>query len=165
MSDNELKIVSVRLVEEQAWRSEAGFSAPKEVAHFLSEKLSQYDRELFCILNMSTKTQVINMNIASIGTVNAALIEPREVFKTAILSNASCIMLAHNHPSGVVNPSREDLQITERLESCGRLLGIPVLDHFIIGQPGEYYSFAENDLLNLQGRERVRAADGMVRSR
>jgi len=162
---DELKVVSVRLVEEQPWKSRSQLNTPTEVAKFLSEALSSYDRELFCCLNMSTKTQVINMNIISMGTLNAALIHPREVFKSAILSNANSVILAHNHPSWNCTPSEEDRNITRRLEGCGRLLGIEILDHIITGEPGVYYSFREKGILPAKDTEIHMAADRAVRSR
>jgi len=162
---DELKIVSVRLVEEQPWKSRSQLNSPEKVAEFLSEELSCYDRELFCCLNMSTKSQVINMSIMSIGTLNAALVHPREVFKSAILSNANSVILAHNHPSWDCTPSEEDRNITRRLEKSGRLLGIEILDHIITGEPGVYYSFREKGILPVRNIDIHMAADKVVRSR
>jgi len=162
---DELKVVSVRLVEEHPWKSRSQLNTPTKIAEFLSEELSSYDRELFCCLNMSTKSQVINMSIISMGTLNTALVHPREVFKSAILSNASSVILAHNHPSWICTPSEEDRDITRRLEGCGRLLGIEILDHIITGEPGVYYSFREKGILPAPDMEIHIAADRAVRSR
>lgn len=144
-NSNELQVVSIRLVDEPPWIGKDSLNSPEKVANFLGEELSKYDREVFCILNMSTKNQVINMNIVSVGTLNGALISPRELFKSAILSNSAQIILVHNHPSGVAIPSREDILITQRLSACGDLLGIPVIDHIITGGKGELYSMRKEN--------------------
>ena len=82
------------------------------------------------------------MNIVSVGTINSALVNPREIFKSSILSNACAIIAVHNHPSGNIMPSREDVNITKRLKMSGAILGIDLLDHIIIGgTSGEMYSF------------------------
>jgi len=95
------------------------------------------------ILHLDSKNKIIKDEIISIGTLNASLIHPREVFKSAIKESANAIILIHNHPSGDPEPSFEDEQVTEKLFSAGELLCIKVLDHVIIGKD-EYYSFKEN---------------------
>jgi len=153
MSEHDLKVVSIRLVEEQTWYSKKVLTTPLEVVEMLCEKLSSYDRELFCVLNLSTKQQIINMNIVSMGMLNAALVHPRETFKSAILSNAAGIMLIHNHTSLICEPSKEDVQVTNRLEKCGHLLGIEVIDHIITGANHRFFSFREKGLLHSKERD------------
>ena len=85
------------------------------VVELMAKELSQYDREVFCILNMKNNGQVINMNLVSVGTINASLVIHREVFKSSILANASAIIGLHNHPSGNVKPSKEDMIVTRKL--------------------------------------------------
>jgi len=115
----------------------------------MAAELAQYDREVMCILNLKTNEQPINMSIVSMGSLNAAIISPREVFKSSILSNAASIIALHNHPSGSLKPSKEDKLITKKLAVCGELLNIPLLDHIIIaGETGERFSFREQDLLS-----------------
>ena len=97
---HELEVVSIRLVDEPPLLSEKLIKTSRDVIEVMGEHLQKYDRELFCILNLRTKGQVINMNIVSMGTLNLSLVHPREVFKSAILSNAAGIILLHNHPSG-----------------------------------------------------------------
>lgn len=139
---DKLKMVNVRLVEDRTLYSSIAIRNPSDAVEIMRNELSQYDREVMCILNLDSKHRVINVNIASIGSINAALIEPREIFKASILSNADSLFLMHNHPSGDVSPSHADLQVTKRLVQCGELLGIKVLDHVIIGGGNnEYYSF------------------------
>ncbi len=81
------------------------------------------------------------------SSVNSSIVHPREIFKTAILSNAASIIISHNHPSGDPTPSKEDISITTRLKECGKILGIEVLDHVIIGEYDKYLSFKEKGLL------------------
>src|SRR4029434_9928578 len=104
------------------------------------------NREHFVILLLDQKNQVIGLNTVSIGSLTASVVHPREVFKPAILSNASSILLCHNHPSGDPLPSQEDRALTVRLFQAGKLLGIDVLDHIIVGE-GKYFSFADEGLL------------------
>lgn len=165
MAGYELKVVSIRLVEDPPWRSGTNLDSPAAIAGFLSKELSSFDRELFCILNMSTKNQVINMNIVSMGTLNESLAHPREVFKSAILSNASSVVLVHNHPSGICEPSQADIQITKRLEDSGKILGITVLDHIITGQAGHYFSFKEENILPIKDSSLPLVADPKVPGR
>ena len=96
------------------------------------------------MLCLNSKNEPTNLSVISMGTVNSSLIHPREVFKIAILSNASKIMLAHNHPSGNPSPSHEDELMTKRIKDCGNMMGIELLDHIIVGD-NTYYSFKENN--------------------
>lgn len=140
----ELKIVSVRLAEERSLFSPSPIRTQEDAVKLMGRELSQYDREVLCVLNLNTQGQAINMNIASMGTINASLAVPREIFKASILSNAASIILMHNHPSGDATPSAQDHEITRRLVKCGNLLGIRVLDHLIVGGgSGTFYSFLE----------------------
>ena len=141
---NELKVVSIRLVDEPPLFSSSKLTSPEAVFKLMGKELQAYDRELFCVLNLRTNNQVINMNVVSVGTLNTALAHPLEVFKSAILSNADGIILLHNHPSGSCAPSREDCRVTKRLLEAGELMGIPVKDHVIVAG-NEYYSFLENE--------------------
>lgn len=97
MEQNKLNVVSIRLVDEPPLYSRKNMQNPSEVIEVMQEELNKYDRELFCILNLKTKGQVINLNIVSMGSLQASIVHPREVFKSAILSNASGIILLHNH--------------------------------------------------------------------
>lgn len=113
----------------------------------LADMLRQYDREAFCIVNLRNDLSPINMNIVSTGTLNASLAHPREILKSAVLSNASATMLFHNHPSGNLTPSQEDIEITDRMSKLFALVDMPLLDHIIIGNDDRYYSFKENSIL------------------
>jgi len=152
MGNKGLDIVQVKLVMDKTLYSEEQLSSPDQVVQFMRKELSEYDREVFCILNCTTKSQVINMNIVSMGTINASLVTGREVFKSAILSNASYVILLHNHPSGDPQPSHHDFLVTSKLCAGGNILGIDVLDHIIVGgRTGKYHSMAkEGELENLR---------------
>jgi len=146
---NKLQVVNIRLVKEPALYSEEPLTRPQDVLDLVAKELSTYDREVFAILNLKTNGQIINLNICSVGTLNASMVSPREIFKSSILSNAAAFIAVHNHPSGNVKPSNEDLETTKRLQKCGEILDIPMLDHVIIaGESGEQYSFRENGLLD-----------------
>lgn len=144
----EMEVVNIRLVNEPSWYSKEPLDNPDKIARFMSEELRSFDREVFCILNLTTDAKVINMNIVSMGTLNASLVSAREVFKSSILSNAASIIAVHNHPSGNLYPSQNDMLITNKLMQAGELLGIELLDHIIVGGgQGEYYSFHTHNLL------------------
>ncbi|GFO57324.1 DNA repair protein RadC [Geomonas sp. Red276] len=103
--------------------------------------LRQETKEYFLSLHLDGKNRVICIDMVSTGSLNQSIVHPREVFKTALLSSAACILLIHQHPTGDPTPSTEDLTITRRLMDAGDMIGIKVLDHIIIGET--YYSFAE----------------------
>lgn len=131
--ENKIDVVNVRLVKEPALYAETPVKSPSDVLRAVANELKSYDREVFAILNLKTNGQIINLNICSVGTLDSSLVSPREIFKSSILSNASAFIAIHNHPSGNPTPSEDDKKTTERLVSCGDLLGIKMLDHIIIG--------------------------------
>ena len=96
---------------------------------------------------LDTKNHIIAAHEVTRGSLNASIVHPREVFKAAVMANASSIICFHNHPSGNPNPSREDLAVTDRLVKAGKILDIPVLDHIIIGDPGEYISLKDRGMM------------------
>lgn len=160
---HELKVVSIRLVDDPPLLSEKPTDSPKAVVELMAKELEKYDRELFCILNMKTQSQVINMNIVTMGSLDAASIHPREVFKSSILSNAAYILLLHNHPSGLCVPSKEDELVTKRLKKCGDMLGIHVMDHIIVGDRGQYFSFRESGIIFPSDKAKAEiAAEGKI---
>ena len=103
-------------------------------------------QEHFLTVSLNGAHEVIAVRVISVGTLNRTLVHPREVFAEAIEERASGLICAHNHPSGSIEPSREDIELTERLKDSGELLGISILDHLIISDSG-YYSFLENGLM------------------
>ena len=126
MKHNPFKLekVAVRLVEEPPLLLEEPLDEPEKVVAALAKEIRQYDREVIAILNMYTDSKPINMTIASIGQVESAIACPRDLLKASILSNASGIIMLHNHPSGNLNPSYQDIKLTDKMKVVCDLVGI-----------------------------------------
>jgi DNA repair protein RadC len=122
--------------------------SPLDVYSVLKNYLNpeSLDREHFVVAMLNTKNKIIGLHTVSIGCLNASVVHPREVFKPALLSNAATVILAHNHPSGNPDPSDEDLSVTRRLFDAGKILGINVRDHIILGDDS-FFSFKEKGML------------------
>jgi len=118
-------------------------TCPEDAAALVMEDMQQLDREHFRVILLDSKNTLISMETVSIGTVNASLVHPREVLKPALEKSATSLILVHNHPTGNVAPSREDILITRRFTKCGRILGLDIVDHLIIGD-GDYTSMKES---------------------
>lgn len=119
---------------------------PEDVSNLLMEEMRYLNKEIFNIILLNTKNNVIAIENISIGSLNASIVHPREVFNIAIKRSSSAIILAHNHPSGDPKPSVEDINITKRLIEAGSIIGINVLDHIIIGD-GIYFSMKEKEII------------------
>jgi len=132
---------------------ETRYSSPSEV-YSLLRNMSKLDREHFVVLHLDGKNRVAAKETVSIGSLNQSIVHPREVFKAAVHNGSAAIICAHNHPSGDPKPSIEDKTITKRLVEVGGLLGIPILDHIIIGD-GCYYSFCESSEIQLGRAVRI----------
>ena len=142
--NHHLDFVRIKLITEKRLYSEEELTSSQKVVQFISKELAECDREVLCILNCNAKCQVINMNVVSMGSLTETLVTGRELFKSAILSNARGVILIHNHPSGNFTPSKEDFLVTTKMCIGGDILGIDVWDHIIIaGGSGERYSMAE----------------------
>ena len=142
--DYQLQEVNVRLClkEGAVLYSTAPLSHPEAARDVMRDVLKDLDREMVCVVNMDNKMKPINYNVVSIGSIDQSMVPIQNVFKSSILSNAASIMLLHNHPSGDVTPSSPDFDVTKRLVEAGKLMGIPVIDHLIIGGVnGKLYSF------------------------
>ena len=122
------------------------FSSSETVKMYLQTELENTEREIFLVLFLDNQHRLIKQERLFLGTINKAMVYPREVIKEALVCNAAAIILAHNHPSGVAEPSFSDRQITETIKQVAELVEIRVLDHFVIGK-GDYFSFAEQNLL------------------
>ena len=120
-------------------------SSPADVDALLRGKMGHLDRERFVVVLLNTKNAVLGTHTVSIGTLSSSLVHPREVFKPAIQASAAAVILAHNHPSGKTQPSREDRDVTRRLVEAGETIGIEVLDHLVIGDA--HFSFKEHGLM------------------
>lgn len=121
-------------------------SSPNDAAVVMMEEMRYYKKEYFKIILLDTKNNIKKVSEISVGSLNSSIVHPREVFSEAVLNSASSIILVHNHPSGESEPSHEDIVLTNRLDECGKILGVKVLDHIIIGD-GVFYSFKEEGLL------------------
>lgn len=115
---------------------------PQDAAQLVMGEMSYLDREHFKVINLNTKKQVMTIDTVSIGSLNSSIVHPREVFKLPIKRSAASLILLHNHPSGDIMPSQEDVEVTKRLVEAGRILGLEILDHLIIGQ-NKYLSMKE----------------------
>lgn len=140
----------LELVKEEShkYEVETRISCPKDIYEVLTKvcRIQCNAEEVFILITLNTKNIVTGYFEVHRGTINTSLVHPREVFKRALLNNARYIMVAHNHPSGDPNPSKEDIQMTERLKEAGNLLGINLLDHIIVGED-KYISFKEKGVL------------------
>lgn len=105
------------------------------------------DREVFLVILLNTKNRVIAVHRAHVGSINSSVVHPREIFKSAILNNATSLIVSHQHPSGDPHPSREDIEVTERLVEVGRIVGIQLLDHIIVGAGEEFVSLKAQGVL------------------
>jgi DNA repair protein RadC len=147
------KIPVYRLKLVREGRATAGtVTGPAELALHL-KKIAKADREHMVVVFLDTKNQPIGQHTVSIGTLNATLVEPREVFKTVLLANANSIILAHNHPSGCLTPSADDNAVTQRIARAGALLNIRLLDHVILAPDGSFYSYKNDRPEYLTGGE------------
>lgn len=145
-----LKQVGIRMIEEPPLLSTEPINKPEDAVRVLGNWLSEMDRELFCVVNLNAALMPINMNIVSMGALNETYVHPRETMKSAILSNAAYLMLVHNHPSSNVHPSKEDITTTDRIQNVASMMGIPVLDHIIVGKNQEFFSLRENNIFSFR---------------
>ncbi len=152
-------IIKTQIVKEGSLLYEVRrFKTPREAVGLVKGLFEYADREMMVVVSLNAKNTPLAVEIVSVGTVNSCLVQIREIFKHAILDNAVNIICFHNHPSGIPEPSQEDIDVTKRLEEAGRLLGIGLLDHIILGEDGQYVSLQEekrikNGYINLQIKE------------
>lgn len=145
-----MKIIEAHIVHEELLLDVPvkALSEPTDVYEYMKDIYRNFPRvETFWTICLNTRKKVISRHMVTQGTVNASLAHPREVFRVAVMEAASCVIVCHNHPSGVVDPSSADIAITRQLKRAGEILGIEVCDHIIIGDPQEnpdgkgYFSF------------------------
>jgi DNA repair protein RadC len=122
-------------------------SSPDEAATIFRDYIGNRDREVFAVMALSTQNRVLGVSTVSIGTLENAHVHPRELYKSILLLNAASIIVAHNHPSGAAAPSQEDRLVTTRIVEAGRLLGIQVQDHIILGEGTIYTSLRERGMM------------------
>lgn len=146
-SAKRVNIVSIKLIKDSSiLYQNRSIRSPRDSYVLLKEFLEDKDREYFIVIALDTKNQPTSINVCHVGSLNASIVHPREVFKTAIISNSCSVIIGHNHPSGNVSPSPEDHLVTKRLKEAGEILGIELLDHLIIGED-TFLSFKEKGYL------------------
>jgi DNA repair protein RadC len=142
-------VFSVRLVhtDNVGYHGSQKIRSPRDIYDLMAPIYQGIDREIFSVLLLSTKNDVIGINLVSTGDLSSAIVHPREVMKGAILANASNIIAVHNHPSGDLTPSPEDIAITRRLNEVCELMGIGLLDHVLLSHLGRFRSFKEEGFM------------------
>ena len=159
-----LKEVCIRLAEGHPLYSDVPLSSPTAALDVMRKELSQYDREVLCVVNLNNKLKPINFNIVSMGSINGSIASIPNILKSGILSNAYGFLLLHNHPSGDVTPSREDIQTTRRCIEAGKIMDIPCLDHVIVdGGNSDYYSFRESGMVDFTNEKISMTAEQILR--
>jgi DNA repair protein RadC len=127
----------------------ASFCSSGDVVSYYQPRMKDLKKEMFRCALLDTKNKIISDEVVSIGSLSASIVHPREAFKSAIRESAAAVIFIHNHPSGDIKPSQEDILLTRRLVQAGEVLGIQVLDHIIIGD-GSHFSFRDNGLMQRQ---------------
>ncbi len=148
MQKKKIQIVHLQMVKDrEVSYGDTYLNSPDAAVRFIkgiiADMICDMDRECMAVCAMDTKLKPVCIQIIGIGTINSCLYSIPEIFKVALLSNAASILLFHNHPSGNPDPSGEDIQCTKRVADAGKLLGIELQDHIILGDNGCYYSFKE----------------------
>ena len=143
----DLQEVTRRLMVREAESKITVIHGPEDVAHAIMPRFRYESKEHFSLVCLNTKNHIIAIEDVSIGSLQASIVHPREVFLTAIKYHSASIILCHNHPSGNTSPSREDIAVTHRLVKAGKIMDVPVLDHIIIGD-NRWLSLKDNGMLN-----------------
>lgn len=125
---------------------QSSLTSPNLTHHYLASRLADKDREIFLVIFLNNQNNVIEAEEMFVGTYNSVEVHPREIVRQALKYNAAALILAHNHPSGIAEPSQADRHITHQIEQACDLVDIRIIDHFVIGK-GEYVSFAERGWL------------------
>lgn len=143
-----LDVAYIKLDKSYTLAEDRPIRSPDDAVAAIAEALKELDREVVCMVTLKSDNTPINASVISIGTLDVAVVYPREVMKMSILSNATKIMLFHNHPSGGALPSIQDIQLTDRIKQCCDLMDITFLDHIIIGAMSkEWFSFNEKGMI------------------
>ena len=168
--------VRLYLREKEGWLSDEPVSTPAAAVRLMSRVLMDLDREVVCAVNLDTKLRPINCSVISVGAIDRAIVPVQNIFKSAILSNAAGVILLHNHPSGDITPSSQDISLTEKAALAGWLMDVPLRDHIITGtSEGQIYSFLQkrpelfsapqSDTLQHAAAELVREPDAVGKER
>lgn len=141
------EIVRIKQVFSKGEKERENIKSPEHAALIAKSYIGDEDREVFLVLVLNTKNQLNAVHRCHVGSINASIAHPREIFKAAILNNGASIIVAHNHPSYDPQPSNEDIQVTRRLQEAGSLLGIELLDSLIVTDTSKYVSLKEKGYL------------------
>jgi len=139
-------VFSVRLVRDRDHNTDQ-IRTPADAARLCTEMLAGYDREVFLAIALSTASRVIGAHVCHVGTVDASVASPREVFRFCLLCNARSVLVAHNHPSGNLEPSRADVAVSKQLRDAGKAVGVDLIDSLVVGYDGQFTSLVERGLL------------------
>ena len=161
-----LREVCIRLAEGHPLYSDVPLSSPRAALQVMRKEMEQFDRECLCVVNLNTKLQPINFNIVSVGELNQSIAAIPNILKSGLMSNAGAFILLHNHPSGDPTPSQADLTTTRKVIEAGKLMGIPCMDHVVVGRNDRYCSMREenladfsNNIVNMTAEEILRVAE------
>ena len=162
-----LKEVCIRLAEGHPLYSDQPLSTPAAALDVMRREMSQYDREVLCVVNMNARLHPINFNVVSVGDINTSIAAIPNILKSGLMSNASSFLLLHNHPSGDVTPSQDDITTTRKVIEAGKIMGIPCMDHIVIGGGnGHFCSLREqqladfsNQIISMTAEDILRVAD------
>ena len=144
----QFEVVSVRLVKDAPLMSDKKVCSPEDAVRLLGDEMCQLDREVICTIHLKADGSPINCTFASMGAVDRSIAHPRELLKAAVLSNSASMIILHNHPSSSLEPSLEDILLTDRMVKVCDMIGIPLVDHIIVGgDNSQYFSFKEKDKL------------------
>ncbi|NWF50051.1 MAG: DNA repair protein RadC [Ignavibacteriaceae bacterium] len=135
-----------RIDSKEKWLLNKKITSPADIAEYFIPRLRDELKEQFIVVCLNSANKIIKYETISIGNLNSSVVHPREVFKTAIELSAASVIFIHNHPSGNIEPSNEDIQITKKLVEAGKILEIPVFDHLIVGG-NNFTSFVERRLI------------------
>ena len=160
-----LKEACIRLAEGHPLYSDVPITTPLEALAVMRRELSRYDREVLCVVNLNTRMKPINFNIVSVGELNQSIVSIPNVLKSGILSNAESFLMLHNHPSGEIMPSEDDIKTTLKVVEAGKIMGISCLDHIIIGGGnGDYFSMREEKTVDFTSQTISMTAEDILRT-
>lgn len=134
-------VVGIRLVKERTIEYETSINSPQKAVEIIANEIKDMDREMMMSVNLNVKGQIINAHVASMGGIDFAPVDVKNILKSALLSNANGIMIFHNHPSGMCYPSKEDQNVTNKIKNACKVMDIKFLDHVVLGED-QCYSFS-----------------------
>lgn len=148
MYSKRVDLISLKVCREKSIKYESRkITNPEQAYNIVKSFIGNTDREYFIVMNLNTRNEPCSVEICTIGSLDKTIVHPREVFKSAIITNANKIILFHTHPSNSIEPSSTDLDTTQKLMEASKIIQIPILDHIIIGESG-FFSFKQGGLMS-----------------